>query len=91
MNLPRSSFYYKPKAQERSPEDRDLEKRIEEITEEFTKYGYRKVTKQLHDDGIPVNHKKVHRIMREKGLLVKKRRRFVKTRTAIIRIPYIRT
>ena len=79
MNLSRSSFYYRPKTQECSPEDRDLEKRIEEITEEFTKYGYRKVTKQLHDDGILVNHKKVHRIMREKGLLVKKRRRFVKT------------
>lgn len=79
MSLPRSSFYYMPKTQELSPEDRDLEKRIEEVTEEFPKYGYRKVTRQLHDDGISVNHKKVHRIMREKGLLVKKRRRFVKT------------
>lgn len=79
MSLPRSSFYYKPTTQELSPEDRDLEKRIEEITEEFPKYGYRKVTRQLHEDGVPVNHKKVHRIMREKGLLVKKRRRFVKT------------
>jgi transposase InsO family protein len=56
-----------------------LETRIEEITEEFPKYGYRKVTRQLHRDGAPVNHKKVHRIMREKGLLVKKSRRFVKT------------
>ena len=79
MSLPRSSFYYQPRTQELSPADQDLEKRIEEITEEFPKYGYRKVTRQLHDDGIPVNHKKVHRIMREKGLLVKKRRRFVKT------------
>ncbi len=79
MNLPRSSFFYMPKTQELSPEDQELERRIEEITEEFPKYGYRKVTRQLHDDGISVNHKKVHRIMREKGILVKKRRRFVKT------------
>ena len=79
MTLPRSSFYYQPKTQEISPEDRALEKRIEEITEEFTKYGYRKVTRQLHREGNPVNHKKVHRIMREKGLLVKPSRRFVKT------------
>lgn len=79
MNLPRSSFYYKSKTQDLSPADRDLEKRIEEITEEFPKYGYRKVTRQLHREGIPVNHKKIHRIMREKGLLVKKSRRFVKT------------
>jgi putative transposase len=79
MTLPRSSFYYEPKTQEISPEDRALEKRIEEITEEFTKYGYRKVTRQLHREGNPVNHKKVHRIMREKGLLIKPSRRFVKT------------
>ena len=79
MSLPRSSYYYKPKLQEISPEDRALEQRIEEITEEFPKYGYRKVTRQLHRDGNPVNHKKVHRIMREKGLLVTKSRRFVKT------------
>jgi transposase InsO family protein len=79
VNLPRSSFYYKPKAQEISPEDQALVNRIEEITEEFTKYGYRKVTRQLLREGVLVNHKKVLRIMRERGLLVKKTRRFVKT------------
>ncbi len=79
MNLPRSSFYYKPRPWELSPEDQALEKRIEEITEEFPKAGYRKVTRQLHREGNLVNHKKVHRIMREKGLLVKESRRFVKT------------
>jgi putative transposase len=79
MNLPRSSFYYKPKTREISPEDQALENRIEEITEEFPKAGYRKVTRQLHREGNPVNHKKVHRIMREKGLLVQKTRRFVRT------------
>jgi transposase InsO family protein len=79
MNLSRSSFYYQPKMREISPEDRALENRIEEITEEFPRYGYRKVTRQLHREGNPVNHKKVQRIMREKGLLVKKSRRFVKT------------
>jgi putative transposase len=79
MSLPRSSYYYKPKTQELSPEDRALENRIEEITEEFPKAGYRKVTRQLHREGNPVNHKKVHRIMREKGLLVKPSRRFVRT------------
>jgi putative transposase len=79
MNLPRSSFYYTPKTRKISPEDQALENRIEEITEEFPKAGYRKVTRQLHREGNPVNHKKVHRIMREKGLLVQKTRRFVRT------------
>lgn len=82
MNLPRSSFYYKPKTRELSPEDQALEKRIEEITEEFPKAGYRKVTRQFHREGNPVNHKKVHRVMREKGLLVKKSRRLSKPQTA---------
>jgi len=79
MNLPRSSFYYKPQAEEPSPEDQTLAARIEEITEDFPRYGYRKVTRQLHRDGVSANHKKVLRIMRERGLLVKKTRRFVKT------------
>jgi transposase InsO family protein len=79
MNLPRSSFYYKSKAKVISPEDQALEMQIEDITEDFPGYGYRKVTRQLHREGNPINHKKVLRIMREKGLLVKKSRRFVKT------------
>lgn len=77
MKLPRSSYYYKK--QELLPEDQVLVNRIEEITEEFPKAGYRKVTRQLHRESVPVNHKKVHRIMREKGLLVKKTKRFVRT------------
>jgi putative transposase len=79
MKLPRSSYYYNSKKQELFPEDQILVNRIEEITEEFPKAGYRKVTRQLHREAVPVNHKKVHRIMREKGLLVKKTKRFVKT------------
>ena len=79
MKLPRSSYYYHSKKQELLPEDQALVNRIEEITEEFPKYGYRKVTRQLHREAVPVNHKKVHRIMREKGLLVTKTKRFVKT------------
>ncbi len=78
MKLPRSSYYYNSKKQELLPEDQVLVNRIEEITEEFPKAGYRKVTRQLHREAVPVNHKKVHRIMREKGLLVKKTRRFVR-------------
>jgi putative transposase len=79
MKLPRSSYYYNSKSQGLSLEDQVLVNRIEEITEEFPKYGYRKVTRELHRKSVSVNHKKVHRIMREKGLLVKKTRRFVRT------------
>ena len=47
MNLSRSSYYYRPKSQETSSEDRTLIDRIEGIAEEFSRYGYRKVTAQL--------------------------------------------
>jgi len=79
MNLPRSSYYYRPKSSEDSPEGQGLTDRIEEIAEEFPRYGYRKVTAQLRREGLLVNHKKIQRIMRERGLGVKRRRRFVKT------------
>jgi hypothetical protein len=41
MKFLRSSYYYNSKKQELFPEDQVLANRIEEITEEFPKYGYR--------------------------------------------------
>lgn len=79
MNLPRTSYYYKPKPREISPEDQAIIARIEEVAEDFATYGYRKITAQLRRDGIVVNRKKVQRIMRERGLFAKKTQRFVKT------------
>jgi putative transposase len=64
MDLPRRSFYYKEKEQ---VHDKDLEARIGDICLEFSGYGYRRVTQQLHREGLAINHKKVSRIMREKG------------------------
>lgn len=77
MNLPRSSYYYKPV--ETKNQDRNLILRIEQLVEEFSGYGYRRMTAQLHREGYRVNHKKVLRIMRERGLLCRPRRRWVKT------------
>jgi len=79
MNLPRSSYYYRPNGLETSSEQRALTDRIEKIAEEFPRYGYRKVTAQLRREGLLVNHKRIQRIMRERGLGVKRRRRFVRT------------
>ncbi len=76
MNLPRSTYYHRPKAE---ADDQDLVAEIEVIIEEFSGYGYRRVTRELHRRGNPVNHKKVHRIMRERGLLKKPKRRWVRT------------
>jgi putative transposase len=77
MNLSRSTYYHKPK--NASEDDPELINRIEAIIEEFSGYGYRRVTHELHRRGDPINHKKVLRIMRERGLLRKHKRRWVQT------------
>jgi len=64
MDLPRRSFYHKEKEEFH---DKDLESRIGDICLECSGYGYRRVTQQLHREGLAINHKKVARIMREKG------------------------
>lgn len=82
MDIPRSSYYQHLKKQsEPSPraQDTDLRAAIEAICAEFPRYGYRRVTQQLKQDGWSVNHKRVARIMREEALTVRRIRRFVKT------------
>jgi len=77
MNLPRSSYYYKPR--EIKPEDPLWLKRIEELAEEFNGYGYRRIIAQVRREGIRVNHKKVLRLMRKQELICKPRHRWVRT------------
>jgi hypothetical protein len=77
MELSRSTYY--DSAKDQSIEEARLIIRIQEICAEWPRYGYRRVTAQLRHEGIIVNHKKVMRLMREHGLTVQPRRRFVAT------------
>jgi putative transposase len=77
MGLSRSTYYDEPAGQ--PIEEARLIERIKEICAEWPCYGYRRVTAQLDAEGILVNHKKVMRLMREHGLTVRPRRRFVAT------------
>lgn len=77
MKLSRSTLYSVPANQ--SLEEAGIAGRIQGICAEFPAYGYRRVTAQLRHEGQVVNHKKVMRIMRESGLSVRPRRRFVRT------------
>jgi transposase InsO family protein len=72
MNLPRRTYYYEPK---HTPTDEALIERMGDLCLEFPSYGYRRVTKQLNREGWIVNHKKVARIMREKGWSCRPRRK----------------
>jgi len=66
MNLPRSTYYYQSKS--KAVNDAELIALIEAIIEEFPGYGYRRVTRELHRQDMPVNHRKILRIMRQRGL-----------------------
>lgn len=72
MKLPRRSFYHRPKEK---PSDQALIERMEQICLDFPRYGYRRVAHQLKREGWRINHKKVHRIMREKGWLCRPRKK----------------
>ncbi len=60
---------------------------IERIILEFPGYGYRRVTHALARAGWKVNHKRVHRIMREESLLCHLKRHFVHTTDSHHRFP----
>ncbi len=77
MGLARSTYYSEAKSQ--PLEEARLVARIAEICAEWPRYGYRRVTAQLHNENLIVNRKKVMRLMSENGLSVRPRRRFVVT------------
>ena len=77
MGLARSTYYGEPKSM--SAEQARLVARITEICAEWPRYGYRRVTAQLRDEKVVINHKKVMRLMKQNGLTVRPRRRFVVT------------
>jgi transposase-like protein len=54
----------------------ELRDEIQRIALEFSYYGRRRVTRELHDRGFSVNRKKVQRLMREDNLLCLRKRKF---------------
>ena len=67
------SGYYKWKKKKPDPE-KWIRPAIQAIALEFSKYGYRRITKELHRRGFIINHKRVLRIMREDNLLCIRRK-----------------
>ena len=53
----------------------ELRKRIAELAAMKRRYGYRRIHVLLRREGWSVNHKRTHRLYREQGLMVRKRKR----------------
>lgn len=67
IGQPRSTQRY----DKQIPEDEELlRQRIIELSSAYGRYGYRRVTALLRNEGWLVNHKRVQRIWREEGLKV---------------------
>jgi putative transposase len=67
--IPRSTYYDLVKRMNQPDPDADLKTEIKEIYKEHKgRYGYRRIRDVLTNRGQIVNHKKVHRIMKELGL-----------------------
>jgi transposase InsO family protein len=80
LGVSRALYYRRERDRsERERWDARLRDSIEKMILMFTGYGYRRVTKQLRRDGWQVNHKRVHRVMRESSLLCKTKRRYKAT------------
>ena len=68
-DIPRSTYYYWVKNFDRPDPDAELKTLIQAIYDEHEgRYGYRRIRDELRNRGHKVNHKKVHRIMKELGL-----------------------
>lgn len=63
------------------PADPDMELRdhLQRLALEWPQYGYRRITAELHRQGITANHKRVLRLMREDNLLCLRKRHFIAT------------
>ena len=68
--LPRATFYYHLKKAEQPDKYKEAKEVISAIYHENNgRYGYRRVTTELHNRNMPMNHKTVQRLMRELGLV----------------------
>jgi putative transposase len=76
----RAGFYRYWQQQEPKEEEMELRARMQQIVLTHRgNYGYRRVSRDLKDQGLVVNHKRVLRLMQQDNLLVVRRRKFVLT------------
>ncbi len=69
LEVARSTYYHR-----RAPSDeQEVRQAIEAVAADYPRYGYRRITHQLRRQGQVVNHKRVERIMRERGLQVRRK------------------
>ena len=67
--LAKSVYYYTLAKTDKDEKNKEIIKKIKEIfIDNKERYGYRRITLELRNQGYNVNHKKVYRIMIKLGL-----------------------
>ncbi len=79
FGLARASYYRGLSLSEPTESDAALRENIQRVALDCSCYGYRRVTHELHRQGVQANHKRVLRLMREDNLLCLRKKRFVAT------------
>jgi transposase InsO family protein len=78
LNVNRSGFYKWKTRSISNPKllvyEMKVKNEIQKIAIEFPRYGYRRITAELRNRGLTVNHKKILRFMKEDNLLCVKKR-----------------
>lgn len=77
LNINRVGYYKWLQKNNPDPEvigyEMEIKDQMQKIAVEFPRYGYRRMTIELHNRGYPVNHKRVLRLMQEDNLLCVKK------------------
>lgn len=74
--MPRSTFYFYLKKMKQPDKYAELQAVIRQIFQENKgRYGYRRITMELHNRGYLVNHKLVQKLMKQSCLKCEIRRR----------------
>ena len=79
LAVSRATYYRHRHCREQVNRDGEVRQHLHRLAREWPAYGYRRVTYALRRCGLPVNHKRVLRLMREEHLLHRRRKRFVRT------------
>jgi len=79
LALSRATYYRQPAQAQASDPDLELRDHIQRLALEWPQYGYRRITAELHRQGMQANHKRVLRLMRDDNLLCLRKRRFFST------------
>jgi putative transposase len=79
LSLSRATHYRRLKACAGTDSDAVLRDHIQRIALQWPAYGYRRITHELHRQGVEANHKRVLRLMREDNLLCLRKKSFIRT------------